>query len=436
MWHPIRRTVQIFAAMLLLSPLAGLGLFLGTYSASFLVQTVHLADPFTALQVGVIPLAIAALPIVAANLLLGRVFCGWVCPLGLVLELVDHLRRSLRLKERPVPEWARWILAGTLLVGSIAAGQPLFEWLSPQANLYRFLLFGLAWEAVVIPAVALADLLLARRVWCRTLCPAGTTYGLLARAGTLRVRLDMEACDRCGTCLNVCPQGRATLLDAVSRRGEPMADPALCLSCGECIDACPHRGLRFAWDSRPDPGRRKALAVLGSAVVTMAFGRKVLADRPRAVLRPPGALPEEEFLATCVRCGSCSMVCPRKAILLENGRPYIHPRTESCDLCRKCPEVCPSGALTLKPDEPVRMGRAEINKEQCLAWGHETVCRSCYANCPLQEKALLLDRSHPEIWRPVVDPEQCAGCGMCEHICPQEPPAIAVRWSDPGSSEP
>ncbi|HEY3365211.1 MAG TPA: 4Fe-4S dicluster domain-containing protein [Symbiobacteriaceae bacterium] len=429
MWHRLRRLVQLIAAALLLSPLAGFTFFLGTYSASLLFGRLHLADPYAALQVGVLPLAVAALPVVLLNLLLGRVFCGWICPLGLLLEGVDALRRTLRLKDRRVPDWLGWALAGGLLAGGLLAGQPLFERFSPQGNLARLLLFGLAWEALILPVVALADLLVARRFWCRTLCPAGVTFGLLSRLGALRVALDAEHCGRCGHCLTACPQSKFVLQDAVSGKGVPIADPSACIACGECIDVCPSDALAFRFDPSPDPGRRQALVMLGAAALVTAFGRSARAamtQRPRPALRPPGAQTETLFQALCIRCGKCAQVCPRKAIRLDNGSPYIEPRREGCDLCNKCVDICPSGALSLRPGEKIHMGVAEIDHSRCLP-SNGVLCRSCFVVCPLQGKALKLDESRSP-WTPMVDPRECVGCGLCEHVCPVDPAAIIVRF--------
>ena len=150
------------------------------------------------------------------------------------------------------------------------------------------------------------------------------------------------------------------------------------------------------------------------------------------VLRPPGALPEREFLATCIRCGKCVQICPYGSIrtaglqdgILLMGTPVIRPRTTPCYLCRKCPAVCPSGALkrTLREKEEVRMGTEIIRKIGCLAW-EGTLCRSCYDDCPLFSEALTLDSE----LRPIVNEKKCVGCGVCENVCPVDDPAIVVK---------
>lgn len=149
-------------------------------------------------------------------------------------------------------------------------------------------------------------------------------------------------------------------------------------------------------------------------------------------LRPPGALPEPEFLATCIRCGKCVQICPYGSIrmaglqdgLLVMGTPVIRAWRAPCYLCMKCPAVCPTGALkrSLKDKEAVRMGTAIIDKNECLAW-QGTLCRSCYDDCPLFNEAVVMDTD----LRPVVNDKKCVGCGVCENVCPLESAAIVVK---------
>lgn len=156
----------------------------------------------------------------------------------------------------------------------------------------------------------------------------------------------------------------------------------------------------------------------------------------RALLRPPGAFDEVDFPGRCIRCGKCVQACPFKSIKIADitdgpanmGTPYINARESPCYLCMKCPPVCPSGALDrrLKRKQDVRMGTARIDRDNCLAW-QGTICRSCYQNCPVFDEAILMDSE----LRPVVDDEKCAGCGICENVCPVEPSAIVVKVKQP-----
>lgn len=146
-------------------------------------------------------------------------------------------------------------------------------------------------------------------------------------------------------------------------------------------------------------------------------------------LRPPGARPEDEFLALCIRCNRCVVACPygtlKPAPASEGvgaGAPWVVARQVPCYLCMACPPVCPTGALEpIKDTRAVRMGRAVVDATRCFA--HQGVlCRTCVDECPLEGEAIFQDGR----LRPVVS-DTCVGCGVCERVCPAPEAAIVVR---------
>lgn len=194
----------------------------------------------------------------------------------------------------------------------------------------------------------------------------------------------------------------------------------------------------------------KSSAVLGAAMVTGVGFHGARAEETPPVLRPPGALPEEEFLHTCIRCQRCADACRNQCITaftVENGRPFtlepgrgeagtpvIFPRRQACNLCASeetdvllCTAACPSGALRLVPKVPERiqeqvdMGTAVLDENLCFSYTGSS-CGVCTRACPFEGKALKAGFFE----RPVLDPQHCVGCGLCERACVRYPQAITV----------
>jgi ferredoxin-type protein NapG len=168
--------------------------------------------------------------------------------------------------------------------------------------------------------------------------------------------------------------------------------------------------------------RREFLKLLLPAGVMIGFGGSVyFLSRDKAFLRPPGVFSENDLLSLCMKCRKCEEVCPQAIIetvpIMENvagpGTPKLNFRKGACDFCMKCVEVCPTGALEMMEMEKIKLGIAEVVPESCVAWDWGS-CTLCVDVCPYE--AISLDEQK----RPVVDPERCNGCGLCEYQCPGE----------------
>lgn len=193
-----------------------------------------------------------------------------------------------------------------------------------------------------------------------------------------------------------------------------------------------------------------AFAVLGTATAGRLMGGAAQAE-PIPCIRPPGALPEKEFLAACIRCGRCADACPNRCITaftFESGKdhamrpgrgqrntPVIFPRLQACMLCNgipgdalQCTAACPTGALQVTGksfdaiQQNVHMGIAEVDTNLCHSFNGAS-CGICVRACPLEGKALTAG-----MWeKPIIDPDFCTGCGLCERSCVRYPQAIRVR---------
>jgi len=151
----------------------------------------------------------------------------------------------------------------------------------------------------------------------------------------------------------------------------------------------------------------------------------------RQVIRPPGALNEQDFQRTCYRCGSCVDACGPGALRLlqssdeaVSGTPFVDPDLQACELCEglPCTKACPSGALARIRREKVRMGLASWSDRRCLrTTGQE--CRACVDKCPIGLEAI---RFGPQ-GRVEIVSAGCVGCGGCQQVCPARPKAIRVQ---------
>lgn len=164
--------------------------------------------------------------------------------------------------------------------------------------------------------------------------------------------------------------------------------------------------------------RRIFIKLLAAAVI--APEQALCADSgAKSLLRPPGALSEKGFIARCNRCQRCVQICPTNVIvpaslsygIVRMNTPTVTFKRSYCNSCLKCSEVCPAGALKPVTKETLDIGTAVIFPNDCVAWDW-TGCTICVDECPL--KAIYLDENK----RPVVIPEKCNGCGICELKCP------------------
>ena len=191
--------------------------------------------------------------------------------------------------------------------------------------------------------------------------------------------------------------------------------------------------------------RSAGLVALGG-LVWSAYVDEVTASK--LILRPPGAIKEDDFLATCIKCGMCVEACPFDTLMLAKpgsnrplGTPYFIPRDIPCYMCTDipCVPVCPTGALdeaSVTTDGKLDINKAEmgvaiIDDKNCIAfWGIQ--CDACYRACPLLDEAIYLKYEKNErtgkhaFLKPIVNTDICTGCGLCERACVTKEAAIMV----------
>ncbi len=250
-WLLLRRASQITITVLfLLGPWYGIWLIKGNMASGLILDTVPLADPFIALQslaAGHIPVRIAlvglAIIILFYVIVGGRVYCSWVCPINLVTDAADWLRRRMDI----TTQWhflkrsTRWWMLVTAIVMSAITGTIAWEFVNPITMLNRGLLYGMGVAWVLVLVIFLFDLFITRRGWCGYLCPVGVFYGFLGRVSIVRVcAKKRHLCDDCGDCFVICPEPHV-ITPALDRSGRGVGPVVLsgdCTNCGRCIDVC------------------------------------------------------------------------------------------------------------------------------------------------------------------------------------------------------
>ena len=413
--------------------------------------------------------------------LVPRGFCGYLCPLGTTIDLFDWLvtGRTQRFRVEGDGWWVhiKYYLLGGILVsatmGVLLSG--VFAAIPVVTRAALFLLEPLqngvargwrltpalhAGHAVSI-AMFLAVLslgFLRPRFWCKYVCPSGAVFSLgnLFRISERKVE---SSCIHCNKCVEICP------FDAIKPDFTTRATD--CTLCQSCAGVCPTEAIKFVerWNiedlkTENDPvtqettlGRRGFLSLATGAVAAVAGGAGAAAavkacgaqlgeSDALALVRPPGSVPEREFLQMCIRCGECFKACPNNVLQAEGFQqgleglwaPMVVADWAGCESsCNACGQVCPTGAIRELPMEEkrvARMGLAIVNEQTCLPFAGKEDCDLCVQECraagynaiEFEQVGTQVDAQGIPIegtgrLAPVVLADACVGCGLCQTRC-------------------
>lgn len=386
--------------------------------------------------------------LVGLTLVFGRFFCGWVCPLGTILDVVGRLWRG---KYSAMPSndrtWRRvkYYLLVAVGVGALTGSQLVFFG-DPLVLLFRATATGLVPSAaghaaylslaMVLVIVGLCGV--THRFWCRYLCPLGAFYAVFSRFSIFR-RRRVKGCDVCKgqeqpSCQHGCPMGASPI--------KKLGSPEECIRSMNCRNTCHADAISYApstplpdykRENTMDLDRRTFLfsAATGAVVGMTVRQARAGTDAPWSVVRPPMVTDEVAFKDLCLRCGQCIRSCPTgtlQPLFLEAGMlgiwtPAITPLIAGCkDNCNACSGTCPTGAIPAfgpKRQEKwsVKMGQADFDSGQCISYSDDMhkPCLKCVEACP--NRAIVVDWNAQPVRPIAVDYSRCVGCGLCVKPC-------------------
>lgn len=249
----VRNTPDLEISAMVLSKENFSDVLLGNLSASRVLGKIPLSDPFATLQLflagGVLALDIwigAVLVALFYGIFAGRAYCAYVCPMNLITDLANFLRKKLGLNALRVLNLPRGFRYGVLvlsLILSFVFAIPAFESINPISALHRGMVFGMGFGIAGVAMVFLFDLLVLKNGFCGHVCPVGATFSLIGKFALLRVKHDASKCTKCMRCIEICPEPQ--VLDMVGKRSELVKQMA-CLKCGRCIESCSDDALNFS----------------------------------------------------------------------------------------------------------------------------------------------------------------------------------------------
>ncbi len=432
----------------------------------FLPSVMRVIGSATALNIAILT------ALVVLTLLLGRIYCSVICPLGVWQDIVNWISSRRKGKKRRFHykkenRWLRngiWVLYFAVLVADVQVAIALLAPYSAWGRIVQSILHpvGMGWAVVAVAAVTLVvtGLLawIGGRTYCNTICPVGTTLGIFSNFTLFGPVIDADKCTHCHGCEKQC---KASCIDSENQK----IDYSRCVDCFDCIDDCKFGAIRLGntWKAarenrqlatqketadkkaEVDTSKRAFLAATGvtlGAVTLKAQEQKLdgglaaleAKRKPERTERivPAGARSLKDFYSRCTGCQLCVANCPSGVLRPSTDLQHLMQPESSYEdgycrpECVKCSEVCPAGAiLPLTPEEKsvTHIGTAVVDYDLCVVNRDGVSCGNCARHCPAEAITMVPVDPHDRhsLKTPAVIEEKCIGCGACEYLCPSRP---------------
>lgn len=434
---------------------------------------------------------IILIALVLLTLLFGRIYCSSVCPMGVYQDLVAWISKRFNKKKRyrfsKAKNFIRWSIVGVTLIAFVFGFNFLVGLLDPYGaygrivthlfrplylegnnilasiltnfnnySLYKVIIYLFSISSTIIALITLLVIGFMAwrggRTYCNTICPVGTTLGLLSKHSLFKVQFVDDKCNMCGLCAMKC---KSSCLDAKNKK----IDYSRCVTCFNCIEICNRDAMKYSLVNLKRIKRKKdkvdkiqtaAINIdeskrrfLSASLITGITAGKMLAQevsngiipkrefKRQLPIAPPGAISFDHLREKCISCHLCVSKCQSHVIkpaFLDYGlggimQPKLFFDYGFCNYdCTVCGDVCPTGALTplsVEEKNHTQMGKVNFILENCIVYYDETSCGACSEHCPTQAVHMVPYKNHLTI--PEIDQSICVGCGGCEYVCPAIP---------------
>lgn len=250
-----RRITQISIMVLyVIANIYGINILMGNLSSSLILKTIPLSDPYAILQMFFAGAFLSFDILLGTFFILifymivgGRAFCSWICPVNMITDLANFLRRKFGFnqiqKKQPASRNIRYWVITISFVISFFMGLAAFELVSPISMVHRGIIFGMGFGWAAMLVIFLFDLFVLKNGWCGHICPLGGFYSLVGRFSLIRVHHNAPNCTACMKCKEVCPESQ--VLHMVTKTSMPVLSGE-CTNCGRCVEVCDDNALNFS----------------------------------------------------------------------------------------------------------------------------------------------------------------------------------------------
>lgn len=399
--------------------------------------------------------------ILVVTLLLGRIYCSVVCPLGVMQDGFGWIGAKVKKNRHHFTKpktWLRWTVLVVFVLLMVFGLNQVALLIAPYSAFGRIvsLVIHASTVTLVVGLVTLAVVgfmaFRGGRTWCNTVCPVGTVLGLVSRCSLFRPEIDVDKCTGCTLCARNC---KSSCINPETHT----IDYSRCVACMDCVENCKQGAITYklrtkkqkAEESKKDtdPSRRQfvtAVALTAAAATVRAEEKKVdgglavIEDKQvperHTPLHPAGSVSLRNFSNHCTACQLCVSACPNGVLRPSSDisrlmQPEMSYEKGFCrPECTRCSNVCPTGAIRpidIAEKSSIHIGKAVVVLKNCIANTDGVLCGNCARHCPAGA-VIMVPRTpgdNPDLPMtvkvPTVDESRCIGCGACEYLCPSRP---------------